>query len=113
MSYLWRQVAPIRPERSFRDWVSNRFGDKLYRIFFKTYTEKVWGMPCDQISADWASQRIRGLSLRTAVWAALRRQAPDEDPVKTLIDEFDYPRLGAGMLWEKTRDEILRQGERL
>ncbi len=107
LSYLWRQVFPLRPEQSFADWVTNRFGDRLYRIFFKTYTEKVWGMPCDDISADWASQRIRGLSLRRALLDAIGfRQAT----VKTLADEFEYPRCGAGMLWEKVRDEIVRHG---
>ncbi len=67
LSYLWIQVQPIRPEVSFEDWVSNRFGRRLYRIFFKTYTEKVWGIPCNRIGAQWAAQRIKGLSLFTAV----------------------------------------------
>jgi protoporphyrinogen oxidase len=107
LSYLRRQACPVRPERSFEDWVINRFGDELYRIFFKTYTEKVWGMPCHEISADWASQRIKGLSVRQLMLDAvgLRRGT-----VKTLIDEFEYPRLGAGMMWEKTREEIVQHG---
>jgi protoporphyrinogen oxidase len=109
LSYLWRQLIPIRPERSFEDWVSNRVGDQLYRAFFKTYTEKVWGMPCCRISADWASQRIKGLSLLNAVLNAVGLK----QNLKTLADEFDYPRMGAGMLWEKTRDDILRQGGRV
>src|SRR3982750_4879806 len=66
-SYVWSHVRPIRPEVSVEDWVSNRFGRRLYRIFFKTYTEKVWGIPCNTISAQWAAQRIKGLSLWTAV----------------------------------------------
>jgi len=107
LSYLWRKLVPIAPERSFADWVRNRFGDRLFTIFFKTYTEKVWGMPCDQISADWASQRIKGLSFRKAMLSALGLGQRD---IKTLIDEFEYPRLGAGMMWERTRDEIVRQG---
>lgn len=109
-SYLWRKVRCVRPEKSFEDWVTNRFGDRLYQIFFKTYTEKVWGMPCSQISADWASQRIKGLSLRKAVWGAFGKNGEKQESVKTLVDQFYYPRLGAGMMWERTRDEILSGG---
>ncbi len=69
-SYIKAQIRPIRPERSFEDWVVNRFGRLLFEIFFKTYTEKVWGMPTHEISADWAAQRIKGLSLFGAVWNA-------------------------------------------
>ena len=106
-SYLRRQVFPLRPEQSFSAWVTNRFGDRLFNIFFKTYTEKVWGMPCDQISADWASQRIKGLSLRQAILNAFGFR---QGGVKTLTDEFEYPRFGAGMMWERTRDEIVKAG---
>ncbi len=112
LSYLKSMLFPIRPERSFQDWVSNRFGKKLFNIFFKTYTEKVWGIPCDQISADWAAQRIKGLSLFNAVWHALvkPKAKPGAGVVKTLIDQFEYPRLGPGMMWEKTRDDIVAGG---
>ncbi|HEX4264372.1 MAG TPA: NAD(P)/FAD-dependent oxidoreductase [Verrucomicrobiae bacterium] len=113
LSYLWRQMFPRRLELSFEDWVINRFGERLYRIFFKTYTEKVWGMPCNEISADWASQRIKGLSLKKAILAALGFHSSNQETIKTLIDEFQYPRHGAGMLWEKTRDEILKLGGRV
>jgi protoporphyrinogen oxidase len=106
-SFLWRQLNPIQPARSFEDWVSNHFGDALYDIFFKTYTEKVWGMPCSKISADWASQRIKGLSLGRAVLDAFGFCQLE---VKTLAQEFDYPRFGAGMMWERTRDEITNAG---
>jgi protoporphyrinogen oxidase len=112
-SYLWRKVRCIRPEKSFEDWVTNRFGDRLYQIFFKTYTEKVWGMPCSQISADWASQRIKGLSLRKAIWGALWKNGKKPESVKTLVDHFYYPRLGAGMMWERARDEILNGGGKI
>src|SRR5262245_13614922 len=71
LSYAKARVAPIHPEESFQDWVTNRFGDRLYRAFFKTYTEKVWGIPCTEIRADWAAQRIRGLSLARAVRHAI------------------------------------------
>src|SRR5205085_9306772 len=107
LSYLWRRLFPVRPEQSFEDWVTNHFGDRLYRIFFKTYTEKVWGMPCNRISADWASQRIKGLSLWIALLDALGFKV---STAKTLVDEFEYPRYGAGMLWERTRDEIEQLG---
>lgn len=110
LSYLWRQVKPIKPERSFADWVINHFGDQLYLTFFKTYTEKVWGMPCDEISHDWASQRIKGLSLFGAITNAFAGKSKKDGLAKTLIDQFEYPRFGAGMLWEKARDEIIASG---
>jgi protoporphyrinogen oxidase len=113
LSYLKAQLFPIRPEESFADWVTNRFGAKLFNIFFRTYTEKVWGMPCSEISADWAAQRIKGLSLWKAVLNALRPARNSAGVVKTLIDEFQYPRLGPGMMWEKTRDDLLKQGARI
>ena len=111
ISYCLARLFPVRPEKSFADWVTNRFGSRLFNIFFKTYTEKVWGMPCDEISADWAAQRIKGLSLLNAVWHSLMPQKKGGDGVvKTLIDSFEYPRLGPGMMWEKTRDDIVAAG---
>jgi protoporphyrinogen oxidase len=116
LSYLWIQIRPIRPEVSFEDWVSNRFGRRLYRIFFKTYTEKVWGIPCHKIGAQWAAQRIKGLSLFTAVVNMLlrgvRRPGGDKQ-IKTLIEEFEYPRLGPGMMWEAFHADIERMGGRV
>jgi len=98
-SYAAAQLRPIREPANFEQWVTNQFGSRLYRMFFKSYTEKVWGVPCTQIGADWAAQRIKGLSLgeavRNAVFGAKRGHV-----VKTLIDEFRYPRLGPGQLWE-------------
>ncbi len=110
VSYLWRRVFPIKPENTFEEWVTNRFGDRLFRIFFKTYTEKVWGMPCSEISADWAGQRIKGLSLKEALLGSLMRKRSGDGVIKTLIDEFQYPRLGPGMMWEKTRDDLAKNG---
>ncbi|MGE0451501.1 MAG: FAD-dependent oxidoreductase, partial [Vicinamibacterales bacterium] len=102
---------PIRPEVSVEDWVSNRFGRRLYRIFFKTYTEKVWGIPCSELGAQWAAQRIRGLSLRVAIMDALfGRFKRDKGKVKTLIDQFEYPRLGPGMMWEAFQQELEKRG---
>jgi protoporphyrinogen oxidase len=113
LSYAWAQAHPVPDERSFEDWVSNRFGKRLFRIFFKTYTEKVWGMSCKEISADWAAQRIKGLSLASAVKNALLPQRRPKDRsavVKTLIDTFRYPRLGPGMMWERCTEKIRSMG---
>jgi len=110
-SYLWAQVFPTKPEDSFEAWVSNRFGRKLFNIFFKTYTEKVWGISTLQLSADWAAQRIKGLSLLSAVTAAFKGPARKGGPViKTLIDTFDYPRLGPGQMWEKAAADLVAAG---
>jgi protoporphyrinogen oxidase len=111
-SYLKARLRPIRPERSFEDWVVNRFGRLLFEIFFKTYTEKVWGLPTHAISADWAAQRIKGLSLFRAVAGALLgpRMGSKGEVIKTLIDSFQYPRLGPGQLWEAARYMIRAAG---
>jgi protoporphyrinogen oxidase len=116
LSYLKYKVLPVREVRSFADWTTNQFGKRLYSIFFKTYTEKVWGMPCDEMSADWAAQRIKGLSLWGAVTDGLKRslglnRAPnDGQAVKTLLETFRYPRLGPGMMWNAARDRIVEMG---
>ncbi len=108
-SYALARLRPIRPERSFEDWVVNRFGRMLFTVFFKTYTEKVWGTPCSEISADWAAQRIKGLSLTKAVWNGLfggLMAKGKGEVIKTLIDRFEYPKLGPGQMWEAARDKI-------
>jgi protoporphyrinogen oxidase len=113
LSYLKSRLFPVKDERSFADWVSNRFGMRLYRIFFETYTEKVWGIPCSELSAEWAAQRIKGLSLLTAVKNALLPQRPTGDKsavIKTLIDSFEYPRRGPGMMWETVAERIQAAG---
>ena len=110
-SYVKARLRPIRPERSFEDWTVNRFGRLLFEIFFKTYTEKVWGLPTNAISADWAAQRIKGLNLIGAVWDALFGQRGKKgEAIKTLIDSFQYPRLGPGQMWEAARDQVRRRG---
>ena len=115
-SYAWAKLFPARDVKSFEDWTSNQFGKKLYSIFFKTYTEKVWGMPCNEMSADWAAQRIKGLSLWGAVTDGLKRslglnrKPNDGQVVKTLLETFRYPRLGPGMMWEAARDKIRAGG---
>src|SRR6267378_8358363 len=103
-SYARARVFPIANPRSFEDWVRNQFGWRLYSIFFKTYTEKVWGIPTTELSADWAAQRIKSLDLCLVLPSALlpHRQPPHRDDiVTTLIDSFRYPRLGPGQMWER------------
>lgn len=101
-SYLKAKAFPIANPTNFEDWVTNQFGQRLFRIFFKTYTEKVWGMNCKDISADWAAQRIKGLSLGKAIFHSLlpNKAVSRTDVVKTLITSFRYPRKGPGMMWE-------------
>lgn len=119
-SYAYAKLFPIAPARTLHEWVRNQFGERLFQIFFKTYTEKVWGMSCDEISADWAAQRIKGLDLITAVLNGLRRslrlsgsRKANGEPVKTLIESFQYPRKGPGMMWEAAARKIAAQGGRI
>ena len=109
-SYGWARLFPRKPETSFEDWVSNRFGRRLFDIFFRTYTEKVWGIPTGELSADWAAQRIKGLSLSKAVLNAFKGKSENGAVIKTLIDTFSYPRLGPGQMWEKTAADIASLG---
>jgi protoporphyrinogen oxidase len=112
LSYAKARAFPIPNPKSFEDWVTNQFGARLFNIFFKTYTEKVWGMSCKEISADWAAQRIKGLSLKTAIWNALFPQKSRDrgQVIKTLIDTFRYPRKGPGMIWEACAERVKAQG---
>ena len=115
-SYLRARLTPRFPEQTLEDFLINRFGDKLYRTFFKDYTEKVWGVPCAEISAEWGAQRIKGLSISKAIRHALLspfRRAEDtaqKGTETTLIDRFLYPRLGPGQMWEETADRVTRSG---
>ncbi len=115
LSYLRSFIFPVKNPVSFSDWVSNHFGKRLFSMFFKTYTEKVWGMPCEEISADWAAQRIKGLSLITAAINALlpRKKNTNTKTIKTLIDSFRYPRKGPGMLWNACALKIKNRGGRI
>ncbi|KEQ52977.1 NAD(P)/FAD-dependent oxidoreductase [Sphingobium chlorophenolicum] len=118
-SFAKAKLFPNRDVRSFQDWTVNAFGHKLFSIFFKTYTEKVWGMPCDEMSADWAAQRIKGLSLWGAVMDGLKRslglnrKPNDGMATKTLLESFRYPRLGPGMMWEAARDFVVAGGNQV
>ena len=115
-SYGLAKVFPKRDPKTFHGWVRNQFGERLFSIFFKTYTEKVWGMSCDEISADWAAQRIKGLSLSAAVIDGLRRslklkgKTVADGGAKSLIESFRYPRRGPGMMWEAAADKVKAMG---
>ena len=103
-----KSYLSISKINNFEDWVVDRFGKKLFNNFFKNYTEKVWGINCKDIGSDWAAQRIKGLSLSTAIKFALFPNSKKRP--KTLVDKFYYPRLGAGMLWEKFEEYITNKG---
>ncbi len=107
-SYVKSHIFPVKPEVTFEDWVSNRFGKVLYTIFFKTYTEKVWGIPCTTLSADWAAQRIRNLSLGRALLHAVGLR--NGSKVASLIDRFHYPRLGPGQMYETMARQVTARG---
>jgi len=104
-SYVWAMTFPRKEEKSLEDFLINRFGNELFLTFFKDYTEKVWGVPCNEISAEWGAQRIKGLSIRTAILHALRNMAGKSDAQATntsLIESFLYPKYGPGQMWEET-----------
>jgi len=115
-SFLRSQIAPIRPESSLEDFFINRFGRRLYSTFFKDYTEKVWGVPCDKISAEWGAQRVKGLSLLGIVKHALgsifrsKTDLAQKEVETSLIDQFLYPKHGPGQMWERVTDMIRERG---
>ncbi|HTL04365.1 MAG TPA: NAD(P)/FAD-dependent oxidoreductase [Gemmatimonadales bacterium] len=111
-SYLQAALYPSPVEENFEQWVSNRFGRQLYEIFFKTYTEKVWGIPCTEIRAEWAAQRIQGLSLARAIASAASMNRRSTK-IKSLIEEFRYPRLGPGQMWEKATERVRELGNQV
>ena len=110
LSYFKARLFPIHNPKNFEQWVTNQFGKKLFNMFFKSYTEKVWGCPCSEIGADWAAQRIKGLSLGKAVWGAIcGTNKRGGKIIKTLIDEFKYPRQGPGQLWEACAKTVVQK----
>jgi protoporphyrinogen oxidase len=113
LSYVKWHYRPYPVEENFEQWVTNRFGRRLYETFFKTYTEKVWGLPCTEIRAEWAAQRIQGLSLARAILDATSLNARSTAVIKTLVNEFQYPRLGPGQMWESCRDRLVGRGHRV
>ena len=117
LSFAHARVRPVKDPTNLEDWVRNQFGRRLYEIFFKYYTEKVWGMDCRDLSADWAAQRIKGLNLGSAVWNAIQpknlRNTKKDEILTTLIDEFRYPRKGPGQLWEAAAEQITKMGGRV
>ncbi len=118
-SYVWARLFPRKPERSLEDFLVNRFGRQLYLTFFKDYTEKVWGVPCQEISAEWGAQRIKGLSIGKALMHALgklfrRDGGADRKRTNTsLIEQFLYPRFGPGQMWEVVAEQVLAKGGQL
>jgi protoporphyrinogen oxidase len=115
-SYLRARLAPRSPEVTLEDFLVNRFGDKLYRTFFKDYTEKVWGVPCSEISAEWGAQRIKGLSVSKALWHAVSKpfksggDTAQKGTETSLIERFLYPRLGPGQMWETAAQRVVAAG---
>ena len=114
-TYVWATLFPRRPETTLEDFFINRFGTELYETFFKSYTEKVWGVPCTSLSAEWGAQRVKGLSIMRALIHAARK-ATHIGPLSgktvetSLIEQFLYPTFGPGQLWEKVRDAIVAKG---
>ena len=117
LSYLWSAMLPKREERSLEDFLINRFGKQLYLIFYKSYTEKVWGVPCHEISAEWGAQRIKGLSLKSVLahhFKQILRSSRATDAAQkhtetSLIERFLYPKFGPGQMWERVA-ELIREG---
>ncbi|MCU1487841.1 MAG: amine oxidase [Actinomycetia bacterium] len=109
LSYIAAQIRPPKRQDKFAGWVTARFGKRLYGHFFKSYTEKVWGMPADDLPADWAAQRIKNLDLKAAILNALTPKRNQKD-ITSLIEEFQYPKYGPGMMWEVCRDKVVAAG---
>jgi protoporphyrinogen oxidase len=115
-SYLKARLLQIKPEKSLEDFFINRFGRQLYKTFFKDYTEKVWGVPCSKISPEWGAQRIKGLSISSAIFHAIKKLFTSDKSVgqkgteTSLIEQFIYPKLGPGQFWELVADIIKQKG---
>jgi len=109
LSYVRAQIRPPKDQTNYENWLVARFGWRLYRKFFKTYTEKVWGVPVHEMPADWAAQRVKGLSLGNAIINALLPKRNQKE-ITSLIEEFQYPKYGPGMMWERCRDLVIKGG---
>ena len=110
MSYVKARLFSIKHPKTFQDWITNKFGFRLFSIFFKTYSEKVWGIPCDKISSDWAAQRIKGFSLSQAIFYAFFGRWFKKNAPRTIQDTFYYPSLGSGALWERAARRLQKMG---
>jgi protoporphyrinogen oxidase len=112
LSYVKAQAFPSREEKNLEQWVTNRFGKRLFEMFFKTYIEKVWGTKCTEIGADWAAQRIKNLNLGKAALSMLApKLLTGKNQITTLIEEFYYPRLGPGQMWERVTEMLEKRGQ--
>jgi len=112
LSYVWVRIHPPKDQSTFEGWTASRFGWRLYRTFFKTYTEKLWGVPATEIQADWAGQRIKNLNLFNAIVNSLLPKRNQKD-ITSLIEEFQYPKYGPGMMWEVCKDKVEAQGSKV
>ena len=112
LSYAWVRVRPPKDQTNFEGWTAARFGWRLYNHFFKTYTEKVWGHPGSEMGADWAAQRIKNLSLGSAIINSLKPKRNQKD-ITSLIEEFQYPKLGPGMMWERCAEQVQAGGTKI
>ncbi len=112
LSYVWARVRPPKDQRFLEGWISARFGTRLYHHLFKSYNEKLWGRPASDISADFAAQRIKNLTLLNAITTALMPKRNQKE-ITTLIEEFQYPKYGPGMMWEVCRDKVEAQGTKV
>ncbi len=109
LSYLWARIRPPKDQTNYEGWLVARFGWRLYRHFFKSYTEKVWGMPVSEMPADWAAQRVKNLSLGSAIINAVLPKRNQKE-ITTLIEEFEYPKYGPGLMWDRARDLVVARG---
>jgi UDP-galactopyranose mutase len=112
LSYAWARIRPPKDQRFLEGWISARFGTRLYHHFFKSYNEKLWGRPASDISADFAAQRIKNLTILNAITSALKPNR-NKTEITSLIEEFQYPKYGPGMMWERTRDKVEAAGTKV
>src|SRR5918998_282625 len=109
MSYVWARVRPPKDQTTLEGWIVARFGWRLYKHFFKTYNEKLWGVPTNKLPADFAAQRIKNLSLSSAIANALLPKRNQKE-ITSLIEEFQYPKYGPGMMWERCTEKVEAAG---
>src|SRR5687768_1939634 len=112
LSYAWARIRPPKDQRFLEGWISARFGKRLYHHFFKSYNEKLWGRPASDISADFAAQRIKNLTILNAITTALKPKRNQKE-ITSLIEEFQYPKYGPGMMWERCRDLVEEAGTKV